>query len=130
MGQQSIAHKISYLQKMADQFLILISGTVFSSLPLLTTLCLPFTMILCPRFPCLLPPCSLILLPLVLPLTFILSPFAPSLTPLPPFNLLPLPCPGCFYHALPSLHCPLLSFQYPLAFALSPPCLFPTFTTG
>ena len=27
MGQQSIAHKISYLQKMADQFLILISGT-------------------------------------------------------------------------------------------------------
>ena len=28
MGQQSIAHKISYLQTMADQFLILISGTV------------------------------------------------------------------------------------------------------
>ena len=27
MGQQSIAHKISYLQKTADQFLILISGT-------------------------------------------------------------------------------------------------------
>ena len=33
MGQQSIAHKISYLQKMADQFLILISGT---ALPLPT----------------------------------------------------------------------------------------------
>ena len=31
MGQQSIAHKISYLQKMADQLLILISGTESST---------------------------------------------------------------------------------------------------